>query len=387
MGPDIIVIADDLTGALEVGAQFALRSISTVVTTECSFGTLSRKALASDVIVFDTESRHLPAAQAALRAAAIAGDCRQYGIDCIYKKTDSTLRGNIGAELGALLASGQHDRLFYVPAYPQLGRTTKAGCLYVNQGPLHLSDFTNDPLEPVTDSTISRLFDDHVQLPVVTVKPQELPANPEPAIYIIDGETRDDVAAAAAYVIRRGCWLAAGPAGLAREIAHLLGSGEHPGSTFNARQCLVINGSLHPVSHGQTEAAMEAGWPEVNLDESSVPRSYPWSVCKNEGLRTLPSPEYMHRRGALICDHLRDGLVDCLVIFGGDTAYAMVNAMGAREIEPLFELLPGIPLSRVTWCPPGSSEARDMTLVTKAGGFGSRNTLLAIRNQLQQESL
>jgi hypothetical protein len=136
------------------------------------------------------------------------------------------------------------------------------------------------------------------------------------------------------------------------------------------------------------EAAMDAGWPEVDLEESSAAEaSDAWSLCRSEGLCIPPSPEYMHRRAAWICDRLRDGQVDCLVIFGGDTAYAMVNAMGVREIEPLFELLPGVPISRVTWCPPGASEAREMTLVTKAGGFGSSDTLFAIRNRLQQESL
>lgn len=104
----VLALADDLTGALEVGAKFAGAGIASLVTTRLA-------VVPGDVLVIDTETRHLPAAEAWRRVFHIASSARA---SLVYKKTDSTLRGNIGAELEAVTVANPGALLHYAPAYP-----------------------------------------------------------------------------------------------------------------------------------------------------------------------------------------------------------------------------------------------------------------------------
>src|SRR5690348_10728682 len=89
-----LTIADDLTGALEIGAIFAANGLNAVVATDLD----SVRGLRSPALVLDTETRHLDAQHAAARTRQIAIHARDLSSLLIYKKTDSTLRGNIAAE-------------------------------------------------------------------------------------------------------------------------------------------------------------------------------------------------------------------------------------------------------------------------------------------------
>jgi uncharacterized protein YgbK (DUF1537 family) len=129
----ILVLADDLTGALEAGAKFAGQGIRTLVSTELN---LRPKGCDESigVLVIDAETRHLPAAEAGQRVRELAHAAGEQGFRYLYKKTDSTLRGNIASELGALAEAFPGSALLYVPAYPRMGRTVKRGMLYVHGG-------------------------------------------------------------------------------------------------------------------------------------------------------------------------------------------------------------------------------------------------------------
>ena len=119
--PCVLALADDLTGALETGARFAAAGVPAVVSVELS------TASDAPVLVIDTETRHLAPADAAARIHELACQARARGVRFIYKKTDSTLRGNIGAELGALCRADPDSPLVYAPAYPAMGRTVRPG--------------------------------------------------------------------------------------------------------------------------------------------------------------------------------------------------------------------------------------------------------------------
>ena len=96
----LLMIADDFTGALDTGVQLAAHGIPTQVVV----GQADLSACSSTVLVVDTETRHLSAAKAAEAVARLTRSAVENGVGCIYKKTDSALRGNIGAELAALLS-------------------------------------------------------------------------------------------------------------------------------------------------------------------------------------------------------------------------------------------------------------------------------------------
>ena len=95
---EVAVIADDLTGAADTGIAFALAGVPTFV----AFGERNPPA-GSRVVAFDTDSRALAADAAAARASAAATRACERGVRTIYKKIDSTLRGNVGAEAAAIL--------------------------------------------------------------------------------------------------------------------------------------------------------------------------------------------------------------------------------------------------------------------------------------------
>jgi uncharacterized protein YgbK (DUF1537 family) len=142
----LLGLADDLTGALEIGALFGV-PVSTRAT-----------APLAGPVVFDTETRHVPPEEAARRVRSLIGGNHRL----IYKKTDSTLRGNIGPELAVLLEAYPGHSVFYAPAYPKMGRTVRNGCLLIDGVPVDRSSFANDGLNPVRESDILRLLLPHV---------------------------------------------------------------------------------------------------------------------------------------------------------------------------------------------------------------------------------
>ena len=106
----LFVIADDFTGALDTGVQFASYGAATKVIVGTGLQALEADAQ-TQVLVVDAETRHLPAAQAYDTVYRLVRWAKEKKIGCIYKKTDSALRGNIGAELARLPESGpRHPR-------------------------------------------------------------------------------------------------------------------------------------------------------------------------------------------------------------------------------------------------------------------------------------
>src|SRR5262245_59236965 len=115
----ILALADDMTGALEAGAKFSGAGIAAVVSAQPA------SADPAHVVVFDTETRHSAPSEAAAVVRRFVLESRVGQPRLIYKKTDSTLRGNIASELWALAGLFPDQRVGYAPAYPALGRTVK----------------------------------------------------------------------------------------------------------------------------------------------------------------------------------------------------------------------------------------------------------------------
>jgi uncharacterized protein YgbK (DUF1537 family) len=151
----IAVIADDLTGANDTGVQFAKQGLATVVLLNA--GNLSSGA-ASDVVVIDTGSRALPAAEARARAAEAARLVKSGGIGTVYKKIDSTLRGNLGVEIDAIMDGCGLALAVVAPAFPQNGRLTVGGLHLLNGVPLEASEIARDPKMPVCESSLPALL-------------------------------------------------------------------------------------------------------------------------------------------------------------------------------------------------------------------------------------
>ena len=121
----------------------------------------------------------------------------------------------------------------------------------------------------------------------------------------------------------------------------------------------MINGSRHELSLRQVCHAVERGWPTADPGPG-------WSILNCGGpARSLAS---------VVSAILSRVKLEALTIFGGDTAYAILQSIGNPPLRPLGEIVPGVPISKV--------EGRDLYLITKAGGFGPVDVLSAIRSAL-----
>lgn len=132
------VIADDLTGACDSAVQFAAVGLRTVVAIEGE--------PEADVVGWSTESRDVEPAEAACRVRRLAGRARA---DILFKKIDSTLRGNTQTEILAALEAFGLDAALVNPAFPEMGRVVEGGWLRVTTDPsfqpIHLPTLLGDP--------------------------------------------------------------------------------------------------------------------------------------------------------------------------------------------------------------------------------------------------
>jgi uncharacterized protein YgbK (DUF1537 family) len=148
----IAVIADDLTGAAELGGVAFARGLRASVQTR--FEPLT----GVDVVVIDTGTRSRPPAEAASVVARVAAQVKDAGPDWIYKKVDSLLRGPVAAEIEAVLSATGLPRCLLVPANPSRGRLVQNGELWLGGRRLHETDFAHDPEYPRLTSRVRDLL-------------------------------------------------------------------------------------------------------------------------------------------------------------------------------------------------------------------------------------
>lgn len=155
------VIADDLSGAAEIGAiglRFGLRA---EILLDAKLR-LKRSQHLPDLICVDTDSRSCAPDEAACRAAAAAKTLRRAGAKWIYKKVDSVLRGNVLAEIRAIAQiiskKGAASVLLH-PANPSLGRIIRDGKYFVGGKLIHKTEFARDPAHPRWTADVCALLD------------------------------------------------------------------------------------------------------------------------------------------------------------------------------------------------------------------------------------
>ena len=150
----LAIIADDLSSATDCGAQVVRSGLSVVVPLQGY--SLPTQARAAQVISVDTDSRSLSADHAYAKVKAASQQLVAEGWTDFYKSVDSTLRGNLGAEIEAVLDIVKPDCAVIAPAFPKYGRTTVDGVQYLHGRPLHETEFGTDPTAPVRDADIAR---------------------------------------------------------------------------------------------------------------------------------------------------------------------------------------------------------------------------------------
>ena len=416
----LAIIADDLSSATDCGAQVVRSGLSVVVPLRAY--SLPKEARTAQVISIDTDSRSLSADQAYDKVRAASQQLAFDGWTDYYKSVDSTLRGNLGAEIEAVLDIVKPDCALIAPAFPKYGRTTVNGVQYLHGRPLHMTEFGTDPTAPVKDADIARrlaegsrrkagrLTLDEVRAGSTQIKSavRELLSHGVELVVVDIAEQEDleRICLGLSQSDLRVVWV--GSTGLAEfvplafEVASISNK-LNPNHAVDPRPALALIGSASDTTRGQLAhaqtnhglniiyidptrliqngaiAADELERTGSNLraamdashDAALVVRASRDEIAATQqlGAALNLSPAQVAQR---IVDGLaqagskliREGQISGIVATGGDTANALCNAWGARALEILGEVEAGIPIMRVL----GEGS---LPLVTKAGGFGS----------------
>jgi uncharacterized protein YgbK (DUF1537 family) len=375
----IAVIADDLTGALDTGVQFTQWGYTAQLTT-------TPENSAAEVTIINTDTRNKTPEQAYNTTYQIA-----LGLDhdIIYKKTDSTLRGNPGPEIQAILDATGETRAILTPTYPSTGRRVKDGHLYVAEKLITETEYIHEYRRKT--SYIPDILD--TETPIQTARD---PTNiPETGITVIDSETEQDLLKIAAQHTR----VLAGSAGLADALCQ---------SLRNPPPVLTVIGSMRTETRTQAELLQKRlGASVVLLDTidtlnqtpqpktvqrardilgrrkdvilTSAPTQAVVKETLEEAKRLDITPQGLELR---ITDSLAEVTAQLLhyplsgvVITGGATALAITEKLEIKNIEILDEVQPGVPVLRLDHIP----------AVTKAGGFGQPDILIQATKYLKRK--
>lgn len=149
----IVVIADDLTGAGEIGGI----GLAYGLKVELQRGFCPETN--AELLILDTDSRSLPPEEAGPVVRDIARRLKESDlpIEWIYKKTDSVLRGSVAGELEALREAVGVSRVLLVPANPSKGRVICNGNYLIHSMLLSETEFANDPEYPARTSRVLEL--------------------------------------------------------------------------------------------------------------------------------------------------------------------------------------------------------------------------------------
>lgn len=308
------ILADDLTGACDAGVQFARHGLKTVVWLDAS------ELPQADVVVLSTATRRDPPAAAQAKIASACERLARAGRELIYKKIDSTLRGNVVAEIEACGVT----EAWLAPAYPALGRQFVRGQLFIKG------------------------------------VPQGARLESRPGMRVFDAVAQKDLAAVARCALaepRRP--LLAGSAGLAIELAKCLGAPDARDPAILGRHgpAVLYIGSTHAATSAQV----------TFLRSSRDPHTYRIVTVRSlDGEAGPPVARYQARDAA------------GLIMTGGDTAALVCRDLKVRGIRLIREILPGIPYGRLMGGP-----FEGVPVITKAGGFGSEDTLAVLVDALR----
>lgn len=408
-GPDVstrwLIIADDLTGAADCAIAFA----------RCGFASrvlwgATRTQDDVPVVSYNADSREI-GAQGAVRRQMSALDRLHTTDRVLFKKIDSTLRGHPAAETAAAMAllTGRFGRAFAVlaPAFPAAGRTVVGAHVQVGGVPLEESEIWRRGHAGASANLVGMLASSglgaaHVDL--ATVRRAAGPALQAIAasggVAVCDAETDQDlelIARAALAVDMPGRFFI-GSAGLAHALARLgrSSASEPPVPPRSRYGTLIVVGSTSSVSRASAERLVSSG---DALRLSAAPRmlmegapshraafveqvAATLSAGRDALVEIGMGDEPPCADGPALAAALASVLaparpfLGALAATGGETAAALMGALGIDGLHLVEEIEPGVPLGL-------SLGQITIPVATKAGAFGNEGTLSAIAGRLR----
>ena len=347
------VLADDLTGACDSAVQFRMRGASSMVHLRVGQAGTGEY----EVNAFSTDSRDLAPGETARRIRRSARQILEWEPQIIFKKIDSTLRGNPGAEIRTALEAFGCDAAIITPAYPDMGRVVHGGSLNLQGDAAWI---------PIT--VAGRLRDQGLDS-CCHVHGGELCAALGRGSRFVSAEAKcnEDLDAIAKEGLRSGrriLW--AGSAGLAAALARILFGAEETPVVCERKNLPVLFciGSDHAVTRAQVaELLKERAACETGLEE---PRPGVHSIIPIE--RGMTQPEAIRK----LLGDIRE-VAGALFLCGGDTASLVLRSIEAEGIELQGEIVAGLP-----WGVLKGGLLDGVPVATKSGGFGGPDALVKV---------
>lgn len=394
------IIADDLTGATDSSGHFARKGFSTIVFLA------PHVSLTADVIVINTDSRADDTRTARKKVKKAVGSLLGR---TIYKKIDSSLRGNIGVELKEIKKELAAEKVIIAPAFPVVGRTTIKGRVLVDGIPVDQTQFADDPVSPVKESHIPTLLAQSIEEPIGSIAIEDINAGPQALYQKFTGSTQDILVCDVTEQSHLTCivqaasltqehWLLCGSGGLARElppmIAHVPGRTERPPSNPSSGAALLVAGTRsHKMASQLIKAKEEIGLPILKLPVEVMKQEHNSStmarVIEKEAADLITQgkslaitsvfskfiPDLQHTVANVLAETaiaiMASNIFTGVFLSGGDIATEICRRLSVSAIIVLGEIEPGVPAGELI-----GGESGGMRVVTKAGGFGSEAALV-----------
>lgn len=334
----LAIVADDLTGALDVSAPIAARGLRVIVATGPA-ATAQAIATGAEVVCINTASREIAADAARDVVAAVSRLLAAARPGIALKKIDSRLKGHTVAETAAMMAAFGKSRAIVAPAVPSQGRTVRNGHVVGHgvAGPISITAAMADIPHAAPDTAGS-----------------------------------EDLAALARAVAPDT--LLVGASGLGVGLGELLGRSATPLPFNLPGPLLVAVGSHDPITLEQVDVALSgAAFTHIISRDGALgfviggPTLAQAVVSRNGSFATA-----MVRFGKSIADLLRGGGFGTVMLTGGETAQSVLGELGISCLDVLGEVLPGIPVTRA------ALGDRGLTILTKSGGFGTPQDILQV---------
>lgn len=372
------VIADDLTGAAELGAvglRHGLRAEVVMLGPELSTRRVSRRRRPGfaanawenvDLVCLDTDSRACQPTEAARRAAAAAQMLTGLEPRLIYKKTDSVLRGPVAAEIKSIMRVLHKTRAMLVPANPSRGRVIRNGKYYVNGKPIHLTEFGADPLHPRKTCEVHQLVEPAGLLPLYVCRPGD--ALPQAGIIIGETEKISDLHTWAGALTSKTL-----PAGGADFFGAVLETARHrscvgsqdESSESNRPRQLFVCGTCSDSARRFINSLRQAGQPVFSLLEMckadlrmcqsrldaaaseaacALQQNDRVVLCTGEPLlQDQRTPKQLLNYLSRVAVRLiRSVPIDRIYIEGGATAAAVLGRLGWQQLTVVREVASGV---------------------------------------------
>ena len=407
-------IADDFTGATDLANNLVRAGMRVVQTIGVPVGPLASEA---DAVVVALKSRTIPAAEAVAQSLAALYWLQTRGARQVYFKIcstfDSTARGNIGPVTEALMDALGAGLCLVTPAFPDNGRTVFKGHLFVGDVLLSDSGMRDHPLTPMGDSNLVRVLQAQSRRRVGLLDHRVVGAGADAIRARMHDLQAQGIQLAIADAVSNADLMRLGQA-LAGQTLLTAGSGVAIGLPQNfgiqpsaaASQLpaacgrrAVVSGSCSQATNRQVASFIQSGGAALAVDvmraaqgANVVGEALAWagqqlarqperpllvySTAEPAAIQAVQQQLGVDRAGALVEDTLsaiaqglvQEGSVRQLVVAGGETSGACVQALGVAQLQIGPQIDPGVP-----WCH-GAAEGAGpggLHLALKSGNFGS----------------